>query len=97
MAWFIIPLALLLIGAVGIYLNIRAYKKGQTISLKKLIAAGLLVFLGSGVFLQKMGVVDIPILKNLMLAFDKEAREDEEEKQWKELKEKADNATPSIK
>ncbi|MCG8573375.1 MAG: hypothetical protein MI810_00705 [Flavobacteriales bacterium] len=97
MTWYVIPTALLLIGAIGVYLNIRAYKKGQTISLKKLLTAGLLVLLGSGVFLQKMGVVDLPVLRDLVFAFDKEAKEKEEEKKWKELKEKTDNAVPKIK
>lgn len=89
--WFIFPTIILLIGLLGLYLNIKAYKKGETISFKKLIVTVMLILLGGGVFLQKMGVVDNEHLKQLSLAFDSEAREEiekEREKKKKEAEEK---------
>ncbi|MFC5046229.1 hypothetical protein ACFSTE_04335 [Aquimarina hainanensis] len=87
--WFIFPSVILLIGSLGLYLTIKAYKKGQTISLKKLIVTVMLIFLGGGVFLQKMRIVDNEHLEQLLLAFDKEARE-EIEKESKRKKNEAE-------
>lgn len=76
--WFIFPAIILTIGLLGLYLNIKAYKKGQTISLKKLIVTVMFIFLGGGVFLQKMKIIDNEQLEQLLLAFDTDAREEKE-------------------
>ncbi|MFT5353885.1 MAG: hypothetical protein ACI9KE_001085 [Polyangiales bacterium] len=74
MPWFIFPVALLIMAFVGLFLTIRSYRKGESVSAKKLLGIGVLIFLGGGVFLQKMEVVDIPQLRQLLVAFDSEQR-----------------------
>lgn len=72
--WFVFPLILLMIGLIGLFLTIRSFKNGGSISLKKLIAIVVLLCLGVGIFMQKAGIVDNSQLKNLLFAFDYEAR-----------------------
>ncbi len=88
MPWYIFPSIKLTIGLTGLLLSIRAFKKGESISLKKLFAVGMLIFLGGGIFLQKMKVIDIEMLEQLMLAFDSEEREKQEEERLKEIEDK---------
>lgn len=93
-AWYIFPAILLLIGLTGVYFTIRSFKKGESIRLKKLLTVGMLIFLGGGVFLQKFEIVDIPQLRQLLIAFDGEEQNKEiekREKQQQETKAKLDN------
>ena len=96
MAWYIMPFALLIIGLIGLYLNIRSYKKGESISLKKLLIIGMLIFLGAGVFLQKLKVVNIPQLEQLLLAFDTEEREKREKIKIEQQQKKKDSIASSV-
>lgn len=95
--WFIFPTIILLIGSLGLYLNIKAYKKGETISFKKLIVTVMLIFLGGGIFLQKMGIVNNEQLKQLSLAFDSEAREEIQKERKRKEKEAEKKRTEMFK
>lgn len=79
-SWFVFPLILLIIALTGIYFSVRTYKKGGTISLYKLFALLVLFCLGTGLFMQKAGIVDNSQLKNLLFAFDYEARKEADSK-----------------
>lgn len=69
MLWLILPLALLFFGSLGLVLNVRSYRKGESVSVRKVATAGLFVVLAIGVFLQGFGVIDMPQLRGLLLAF----------------------------
>lgn len=70
MIW-IFSIGLSAFGVLGLFLTARAYKKGETIQLKKVIGAILFVLLGVGVMLQKVEVIDVPQLRGLVTAFDR--------------------------
>lgn len=95
--WFVFPLILLTIGLVGLFLTIRAFKNGDSISLKKLLAIVVLLCLGAGIFLQKAGVVDNSQLKNLLFTFDYEARNEADLKRKQEQEAKQNEIDDKMK
>ena len=88
MKWYFFPSILLMIGLIGLILTIRAFKNGQGLSIKKLFAIVMLVLLGGGVFLQKMEVINIPQLAQLLMAFDTEAREKNDQQKLIQIEER---------
>lgn len=95
--WFVFPLILLTIGLIGLILTIRSFKSGGSISLKKLIAIVVLLCLGVGIFMQKAGIVDNSQLKNLLLAFDYEARNEADLKRQQEQVDKQNEINEKMK
>jgi len=95
--WFVFPLILLLIALTGIYFSIRTYKEGGTLSLYKLFALVVLFCLGTGVFMQKAGIVDNSQLKNLLFAFDYEARNEADLKIQQEQADKQNEINEKMK
>lgn len=72
MPWFVLPLALLMVAALGLVHAVRSYKASNTIPAKSLVAVGALIYLGGGVFLAKAGVVDVPELRRLAASLEPE-------------------------
>lgn len=95
--WFVFPLILLTIGLIGLFLTVRSFKNGGSVSLKKLIGIVVLLCLGGGLFMQKAGVVDNAQLKNLLYAFDYAARTEAELKKKQEQEDKQNEIDEKMK